>query len=60
MQAARAARRGAQIARDLNGREMLTAYAAVAKPSGFLPFVDRLGWLVFVELPAEELTAPAQ
>jgi hypothetical protein len=29
---------------DANGREMISAYAAVAK----------LGWLVFVELPAEE------
>ena len=35
-----------QVARDINGREVLAAYAPVAKPN--------LGWLVFVELPVEE------
>jgi two-component system, NtrC family, sensor kinase len=33
-----------QVARDINGREVLAAYAPVAN----------LGWLVFVELPLEE------
>ena len=55
VQAARAAGAGAitapvEVARDINGREVLTAYAAVAP----------LGWLVFVEAPAEETNAPAQ
>jgi two-component system, NtrC family, sensor kinase len=36
------------VARDINGREVLTTYAAVAPP----------GWLVFVELPADEINAP--
>ena len=35
-----------QVARDINGREVLAAYAPVARPN--------LGWLVFVELPVEE------
>jgi hypothetical protein len=35
-----------QVARDVNGREVLAAYAPVAKPN--------LGWLVLVELPVEE------
>jgi hypothetical protein len=35
-----------QVARDINGREVLAAYAPVAKPN--------LGWLVFVELPVVE------
>jgi Cache domain len=39
-----------QVARGINGREVLTTYAAVSP----------LGWLVFVELPAEEANAPAQ
>ena len=53
VQAARAAGTGAapvEVARDIKGREVLTAYAAVAP----------LGWLVFVEAPAEETNAPAQ
>src|SRR5262249_8044509 len=33
-----------QVARDVNGQEVLAAYAPVAN----------LGWLVFVELPLEE------
>jgi signal transduction histidine kinase len=37
-----------QVAQDIQGREVLTAYAAV--PS--------LGWLIFVELPAAEAYAP--
>ena len=39
----------AQVAWDSNGREVLTSYAAVA----------RLRWLVLVELPMEEVNAPA-
>jgi hypothetical protein len=35
-----------QVARDFNGREVLAAYAPVARPN--------LGWLVLVELPVEE------
>jgi hypothetical protein len=35
-----------QVARDIDGREVLAAYAPVASPP--------LGWLVFVELPGEE------
>jgi hypothetical protein len=50
VRAARATGSGAQVAQDINSREVLTAYAAVAP----------LGWLVFVELPAEEANAPAQ
>jgi two-component system, NtrC family, sensor kinase len=51
VQAARAAGSGpvtgaVQIARDFNGREVLTAYAPVARPN--------LGWLVLVELPVED------
>jgi signal transduction histidine kinase len=52
----RAARRAAadappeqvQVAQDIQGRKVLTAYAPVAP----------LGWLVFVELPAAEAYAP--
>ena len=55
VQAARAAVAGAtaervEIARDIRGREVLTAYAPVPVPS--------LGWLVFVERPTEEAYAP--
>ena len=55
VQAARAAGSGpvtgaVQAARDINGREVLAAYAPV------LP----LGWLVLVELPVEEANATAQ
>jgi hypothetical protein len=39
-----------QRAKDILGRELLTAYAPVAP----------LGWLVFVELPLEEMNALAQ
>jgi len=39
-----------QTVRDINGREVLVAYASVAP----------LGWLVFVELPVEEVNAPAR
>jgi two-component system, NtrC family, sensor kinase len=56
VQAARAVGAGAPMwavqARDINGREILATYAAVA--------VQRLGWLVFVELPIEEADATAQ
>ena len=53
VQAARAARSGAvsasiQVANDIVGREVLTAYAPIAP----------LGWLVFVELPTDEAYAP--
>jgi signal transduction histidine kinase/CheY-like chemotaxis protein len=53
VEAARAAGAGApvepvQVAKDVRGREVLTAYAPVAP----------LGWLMFVELPAEEAYAP--
>jgi hypothetical protein len=53
VQAARATVAGAtaervEIARDIGGREVLTAYAAV----------PRLGWLVFVERPTDEAYAP--
>src|SRR6266487_4018561 len=37
-----------QVARDLQGRRVLTAYAPV----------EPLGWLVFVELPVDEAYAP--
>ena len=37
-----------QVAKDVRGREVLTAYAPVAP----------LGWLMFVELPANEAYAP--
>jgi signal transduction histidine kinase len=37
-----------QTAKDIRGREVLTAYATVAP----------LGWLVFVELPTDEAYAP--
>jgi cache domain-containing protein len=51
VQAARAANAsGVQVVQDSHGREVLTAYAPVAP----------LGWLVFVELPAEEANALAQ
>jgi signal transduction histidine kinase/CheY-like chemotaxis protein len=51
--AARAARVGVpvepvQVAKDVRGREVLTAYARVAP----------LGWLMFVELPTDEAYAP--
>jgi signal transduction histidine kinase/CheY-like chemotaxis protein len=51
--AARAASAGVpiepvQVAKDVRGREVLTAYAPVAP----------LGWLMFVELPADEAYAP--
>jgi two-component system, NtrC family, sensor kinase len=53
VQAARAAVAGVaaervEIARDIRGREVLTAYAQV----------PRLGWLVFVERPTDEAYAP--
>src|SRR5262249_2961554 len=53
VKAARAAGAGGdtepvQEAPDVRGRQMLTAYAAVAP----------LGWLLFVELPVEEANAP--
>jgi len=53
VQAALAARSGAaappaQAARNLQGREVLTAYAEIAP----------LGWLVFVDLPIDEAYAP--
>ena len=38
------------VARDNNGREVLIAYAAVARPD----------WKVFVEMPAEEAGSLAQ
>ena len=61
VQAARAASvadvaQQSQTVKDINGREVLTTYAAVSPP-GWLVFVD---WLVFVELPAEEANAPTQ
>jgi signal transduction histidine kinase/CheY-like chemotaxis protein len=37
-----------QVAKDVRGRDVLTAYAPVAP----------LGWLMFVELPADEAYAP--
>jgi Cache domain len=57
VQAARTAGTGpvtgaVQVARDINGREVLVAYAPV-RPRD-------LGWLVFVELPVEEANAIAQ
>ena len=53
VQAARAAAAGepeepVQEAKDIQGREVLTAYAPVAP----------LGWLMFVELPIDEAYAP--
>jgi len=53
VQAALAARSGAaappaQAARNLQGREVLTAYAEIAP----------LGWLVFVDIPIDEAYAP--
>jgi hypothetical protein len=55
VQAARAAGSGAvmgpaQVAWDINGREVFSTYAAVAP----------LGWLVFVELPTDDADAPAR
>jgi hypothetical protein len=50
VQAARAAGSGAQVAQDINGREVITAYAAIAP----------LGWQVFVELPTDDADAPAR
>jgi hypothetical protein len=44
--------RAVQVARDINGSEVLATYAPVAGPG--------LGWLVFAELPVEEVSAPAQ
>jgi hypothetical protein len=57
VQAARVADAGSlagavQVARDINGSEVLATYAPVAGPG--------LGWLVLVELPVEEVSAPAQ
>jgi hypothetical protein len=57
VQAARAAGSGlvtgaGQVARDINGREVLAAYAPVR--------VRDLGWLVLVELPVEEANVTAQ
>jgi signal transduction histidine kinase len=43
-----AASQAGQVARDLQGREVLTSYAEIAP----------LGWLVFVELPIDEAYAP--
>ncbi len=53
VRAALAARAGepteqVQVAQDTRGREVLTAYAPVGP----------LGWIVFVELPADEAYAP--
>jgi hypothetical protein len=55
VQAARAARPGAataalEVARDINGREILTAYAPILPP----------GWAVLVELPVEEANSLPQ
>ena len=44
------ARSGAWSAQDSNSRELLSAYATVAK----------VGWLLFVELPATEADALAR
>jgi hypothetical protein len=44
VRAARTDGAGAGEAKDVNGRNVLTAYAPVAPP----------GWLVFVEMPIEE------
>ena len=57
VQAARAASSGPitgaiQIARDINGREVLVTYAPVVRPD--------VGWLVLVELPVDEATPAAQ
>jgi Cache domain len=41
-----------QVARDINGREVLATYAPVASPN--------LGWLVLVELPVEEANVTGQ
>jgi hypothetical protein len=48
VQAARAAA-AVQVARNINGREVVAAYAPVSP----------LGWLVFLELPVEEANAIA-
>ena len=45
-----AARSGAQVMRNIDGHEILVAFATVAP----------LGWLVFVELPLEEANALPQ
>ena len=45
-----ATRSGGQVANDMQGREVLSAYAAIAP----------LGWLVFVEVPVDETDALAQ
>jgi hypothetical protein len=44
------ARSGARLVQDSNSRELLSAYVAVAK----------VGWLLFVELPATEADALAR
>jgi PDZ domain-containing protein len=41
-----------EVGRDINGHEIFSTYAPVARPN--------LGWLVFVELPVEEANAPAR
>jgi signal transduction histidine kinase len=46
-----------QVAQDVQGREVLTAYAEVKPGSPQLP-LPPLGWHVFVELPAAEAYAP--
>jgi signal transduction histidine kinase len=63
VQAARAAGSGeaaepVQVAQDVRGREVLTAYAPVKIESLDSRLAAPLGWLVFVELPAEEAYAP--
>jgi signal transduction histidine kinase len=46
-----------QVAQDVQGREVLTAYAQVTPGSPSLP-LPPLGWLVFVELPSAEAYGP--
>jgi signal transduction histidine kinase len=46
-----------QVAQDVQGREVLTAYAQVTPGSPTLP-LPPLGWLVFVELPSAEAYGP--
>src|SRR5580693_8143661 len=46
-----------QVAQDVQGREVLTAYAPVTPGSPQLP-LPPLGWLVFVELPSAEAYGP--
>jgi len=50
----------AEVAQDIHGREVLTTSAAVRQQLRKGEFIAPLGWLVFVELPAEEANAPAQ